>query len=645
MDLWVVATAAGAGYLVKYWQNILRDKEGSSGFASEEYPDEPQSPSLIERTRDKTCLTKKLSRIREGVDKGGGSSEFFSETLRRGDSIGTEVASCSGLNQELDVGTCGDGSLPSQSVFSREFRNEEKFQQYGDDYEMEMEAARKKSQRRSRLHLQSVKPRNALDSCLMAQMYRERLEVEEYLRTPLSSPCTPSLRPFLVSDGKRIISQASGDFMGGLYTYVHPEAYSDVVGVPYLPQVNASDCSKQNFNRKNRIGKLPYSSNMMQFDTPAGLSSGKAVFCLGVSVGVLSTIIANKGELEKLKVSLKQSEHLVEDLQEELEMKDSLTVKELVSNDYSQDINGTVSVNEMTDVFSDQADMNELRYADEESVRLKKDESLSNIEAELEAELQRLELSMKGSTLSSEWNQEFDEDITAELVHGELQADTVPRRSSSEPTIDRGSNSTSTQTPHSAKDCVSPRELSLRLNEVIQSRLESRIMELEAELAKGQNHIKQLLSERRNYWRGFSNSGSSSSRCSPRAPLVVNLSGDALDAYNEALDELNRVQDQEEKPSSIRGDGHFQNKESMTEDGQTGSHGGSNMWLAGKREEPVPISITGIPSSEDSPIYNDDGGDNEDDDMLLIMQIVEKARQGSPAILKAQKAMVSLNNY
>ncbi|KAK9748148.1 hypothetical protein RND81_02G039300 [Saponaria officinalis] len=641
MDLWVVATAAGAGYLAKYWQHISRDKEGSSGSTSEKtFPDEPQSPSLIDRIRDKTCPIKKLSRIREEGDHSG---DILSETLRRDGLIGTDASSCSVLNHELDVGIRDNGS------FSREFRNEKKFQLYGGGYGIldadmssipedstwKTEAASEKSPRRSRLHLQSVKLRNALDSCLMAQMHRERAELEEYLLTPLSSPCTPSLRPFLVSDGKRIISRASGDFMGRLHTNIHRKADSDVVGVPHLPKINASDCSKQKFNHKKRMGRLRCSSNVMQFDTQAGFSSGQAVFCLGISVGILSTIISNKVELENLKVNLKQSEHLVEDLQEELEMKDSLTVKELVSNDYSQDIHEISSINEKMVVVSNQEDMDVLlRYADEESVCQKKDESMSNIEAELEAELQRLEMSMKGSTLSSELNQGFDEDIIAELVQGELQADTVRRRSSSEPTIDRGSNSTSTLTPHSAKDCVSPRELSLRLHEVIQSRLESRIIELETELAKNQNHIKHLLSEKSNYWRDFPNSGSSSSRCSPREPLVMNLSGDALDAYNEAFDELNKVTEKEDEPSEIRGDGHRQSEDER------------NMWLAGKREEAVPISITGIPSSEDSPMYSDDGDDGEDDDMLLIMQIIEKARQGSPAILKAQKAMVSLNiNY
>ncbi|KAH9602694.1 hypothetical protein KSS87_018263 [Heliosperma pusillum] len=632
MDIWVVAAAAGAGYLAKYWQRISRDKEDISDF------NEPQSPSLIERIRDKACPIKKLSRKRSEIGKGDHSDEILPETSSRDGFIGREVTENSALNHKHGIGRHDDGS----SMFSPEFRDD--LSGIPEDGTWELGAPSKKSQRSRRLHLKGINPRNSLDSCLMAQMHREQAEVEEYLLTPLSSPCTPSLRPFLVSDGKRIISKPSGEFMGRLHKKFPLKADNDVVGVPCLPQINAGDCSKQKLNDKSRMEKSQFISKRMQFDTQAGLSNGQALFCLGMSIGILSTIIANKVELEKLKFSLGQSESLVEDLQEELEMKDALTVKELVNNDDLQDVYGVLSSNEKTDGCSNKADMSSLlRYADEEPVCLKKDASISNIEAELEAELERLELCMNGSFMSSELNQGFDQDLIAELVHGELQVDDLRGKSSSEPTIDRGSHSTPTPIQQSAQGGVSPHELSLRLHDVIQSRLEEKIMELETELAKSHNQINHLIAERSNCWRDVSNSGSSSLRCSPRStetrspisqPLVMNLSGDALNAYNEAFEELNKVKRPGDKPFQILTESP--DKQSV-EDRQT--------WLGGRREEAVPISITGIPSSEDSTddCRDSDGDNDDDDDMMLIMQIVEKARQGSPAILRAQRAMVSLN--
>lgn len=75
--------------------------------------------------------------------------------------------------------------------------------------------------------------------------------------------------------------------------------------------------------------------------------------------------------MEKLDKLLKHKENLVQDLQEELEMKDSLTVKELAVEDYESQDNS----------FDKMAE----------------EESLSKIEKELEAELERLESNMNST--------------------------------------------------------------------------------------------------------------------------------------------------------------------------------------------------------------------------------------------------------
>lgn len=620
MDLWLVAAATGAGYLAKYWKNVLGDKEGSSGISSgSSFPDNPESSSLSHKSARKDTAGK--------CDLSDG---MFTETSRRDDQFANDLACANAFDHE---------------------KQNDKYEEYRDGYrrdadipdlpeyhswEMGATPSSKRnrkclrSRRLQRLPLQYMNPLTSLDSCLMAQMQRERAEVEEYLLTPLSSPCAPALRPFLVTDGRRVINRESGDFRNELYKEVHPKPDNAVVGVPHLPQIIKTDHSKQKLSKgKNQMGKSSNTNKSFQFDTSNGSSSGQVLFCFGLSVGVMCTMIANKMEVEKLKESLKQSEHLVADLQEELEMKDSLTVKELVNDDDSQDIHESFCGHQKMNLFSNLNDSSVAIYADEELVSLEKIKSMSKIEAELEAELERLELSMKGSALQGrssdpiEFDQEFDQDIASELVHGELNADIFLGKSSSEPTPDRGS------TPKSMKDGVSPRELSLRLHEVIQSRLQERILELEAELAKSHIKIQHLESERHS-WREVSQSESSSTLGSPVArPLVMNLSGDALDAYNEAYGALNKLNGSRNGDSWIEGDNQQDNQLSMDQgmgDKLNGIKNGGNR----------------IPPKECCP-DNYDNIDDGDDDLLLIKQIVEKARQGSPAILRAQRAMVWLN--
>lgn len=608
-----MAAAAGAGYLAKYWQNISRDREGSSGFPSRSpFHDDPESSSLIQKTRDNTCPISKLSPIET-------SEHYFTET---GNGNHSERI----FAEESRDGKHEEGNMPFSSIFPPEYRKYETIEEYRSEMGASHGSRRSKNVLRTkRLHLQFIKPRSSLDSCLMAQMHKEHAEMEEYLRSPLVSPCTPTSRPFIVTDGRKVISRASVGLRDGPHKEVLQKAHDTVVGLPALPQIGIANHSKEKLDKvKSQMAKSNNAGTSMHFDSQGGSSSGQVLFCLGISIGIMSTAIANKLEVRKLEESLKQSENLVQDLQEELEMKDSLTVKELYDDD-SQDAHENLCGDKKLNMFSSQVNNNiVVKCADDESITLKEVESMSKIEAELEAELERLERSMKGSTLQGrlsdaiELDQELDVDMMAELVHGELKANIIQRQSSSEPTLDQVSSTTST--PLSAKHGVSPRELSVRLHEVIQSRLQEQVIQLEAELAKSQKRVRELESERINSWREGSNSESSSTLGSPSArspmaqPLIMNLSGDALDAYNEAYDELNKLK------------------------------GSPNKTCLSTTGEPLPNGRKKIPSNEGSPnIYEDKDDDNDDDDLLLIKQIVEKARQGSPAILRAQRAMVYLN--
>ena len=74
----------------------------------------------------------------------------------------------------------------------------------------------------------------------------------------------------------------------------------------------------------------------------AGLCDRLILFSIGVSIGILSSL-SNKKEFDTLKGTLKQMENLVQDLQDELEMKEGLTVKEL-PNETSSEHDGKVSI-------------------------------------------------------------------------------------------------------------------------------------------------------------------------------------------------------------------------------------------------------------------------------------------------------------
>lgn len=134
-----------------------------------------------------------------------------------------------------------------------------------------------------------------------------------------------------------------------------------------------------------------------------GSRNGTVLFCIGISIGIISSFITNKSEVDKLRELLKQSENLVQDLQEELEMKDSLTVKELANeNNESRDTHDNfISRRAVNEFLTEQCDSS-TRDDGEDSHFQKAGENsecISKIEAELEAELERLGLNMNASTL------------------------------------------------------------------------------------------------------------------------------------------------------------------------------------------------------------------------------------------------------
>lgn len=135
-----------------------------------------------------------------------------------------------------------------------------------------------------------------------------------------------------------------------------------------------------------------------------GLPNPKLLFFLGISIGVMSTTLANKGEMENLNEQLKENENLVRDLQEELEMKEQLNVKELKLDEafessatskhplLSDTPHGSYTEQEL-DIY------NNCDGEEPDDQKAVSSEAMSKIEAELEAELERLEINMRTYSL------------------------------------------------------------------------------------------------------------------------------------------------------------------------------------------------------------------------------------------------------
>ncbi|TKY55028.1 hypothetical protein E2542_SST19442 [Spatholobus suberectus] len=265
--------------------------------------------------------------------------------------------------------------------------------------------------------------------------------------------------------------------------------------------------------------------------------------------------------MDKLRELLKQTENLVQDLQEELEMKDSMRVKELHNENYgSQGTCDHSFCNKELNGFSPEKHKDNSPITDcKKSYDQKEEESsesMSKIEAELEAELERLGLNMNESSPEGPLSElvELDPDFVADFAQGELQTDVHSKL-----------NEDASDTMIPVNYAVSPHELRLRLHEVIQSRLEERVQELEIALENSQRKLRFMESEHESHsQKCFSSYGQASSftkgnlltynDCDPMTePLVMNLFGESSGAYNDTYyEEIIKIDDFEENsPSSI----------------------------------------------------------------------------------------------
>ncbi|KAI9117198.1 hypothetical protein K1719_011364 [Acacia pycnantha] len=286
-------------------------------------------------------------------------------------------------------------------------------------------------------------------------------------------------------------------------------------------------------------------------------------------------------------------------------------------------------------------------------------EPMSKIEAELEAELERLGLNMNTSSLEKKLSElvEVDPDFIADFAQGELRTDRVQVKAFSPRKPDE--NTSDAVTPLPGNYAVSPHELTLRMHEVIESRLEERVKELEIALENSQRKVQLMETEHKRYHlRNFSGYEQASSfgegnpltydDGDPMAqPLVMNLSGEALDAYNEAYEELIKTDESEENsPSGI----HY-------DEGLFGiQHGGTNgsvTFFPGNEERFLEFSSSRVKMLEESSdacelnavvVTRDEscGSDNEME-RQVIRKIIDRTKRGSPAFKNVQKLLYCMD--
>ncbi|GAU12722.1 hypothetical protein TSUD_122140 [Trifolium subterraneum] len=503
------------------------------------------------------------------------------------------------------------------------------------------------------------RPLNSLESCFMAQLYKEHAKMEEYVFSPLSSQSTAT-RSFHVSNGSRILNRESDTLISALTgsNKLHKagqEKDKNVVrGVPSLLKTGSLNDTKKmkpdvvnGRSRRSSFSDDVFSGKLAGYDP-------MFLFSLGISLGIITCIMANKKEINKLKELLKQNENLVEDLQDELDMKDSMTVKELHNENYgSQDTcDHSFSGKELHEFSPEKHIDSSPRIDSKESFDKKEEqssESMSKIEAELEAELERLGLDMNVSNLDRKLSElvEIDPEFVADFAQGELRADTVS-----------GTDANVT-TPLPANYAVSPHELSLRLHEVIKNQLEERVKELEIALENSQRKVRFLESEHDVSFKKASspNKGNISMTqdedCDTMSqPLILNLSGEALDAYNEAYEELIKINDSEDNSPPTNIHDSDDNKESLLSHDWNATvfeHSSATYSVVDEgslSREPYFSKETMLEeeSSSDLNVSGDESCDCDNDEVerQLIRQIVERTKKGSPLFQNAKKILYSM---
>ncbi|KAK9105272.1 hypothetical protein Scep_022116 [Stephania cephalantha] len=663
MDFWAMAAAAtAAGYVTKHWQRVAKE-EGLQGRG---------------RVSGGSASLPLSAPISESVRRPFGEEMWSSGAA--------EMPSTSGFDEELLLDDERGEDCENEGVVEGNVEEGDRFRRELVEFSAkEMGFGCGRLSRRRRGFGRGVKPLNSLESCLVSQLYREHVEMEELVFSSLPSPSALSVRPLLVSDGSRIISRSSSSLCGvqskggeSKWSSSFPvENECNLEEESLLGSVSMQLPKKPKQKRaKRQHGKSSHLNTV--FLDKQGSPDGMFLFCIGVTVGVISTILANKREVDKLNELLKQTNSFVQDLQEELEMKDSLTVKELTNESYdSQGTNDHSLHSQAPNVFAsslelDKISSNDIKILEDKNLYVNSD-PMSKIEAELQAELEKMELNMNSSSFYGQFSDhvELDQDFAVDIVQGELRADKVNGL-----VIDSVEDGTgaSTDQQKNVNYAVSPRKLSMRLHEVLQSRLEERINELETALQNSQRRNTFMESYQINSWKDYSNSEKENltqESCrmgeadnSMTCAFCLNLSEGALDAYNEAYDEFDKQNvkdgDDSSRITCTINQAHMEKLRPFDHDiicDRNGVEQNGSLRHVEKLQErdshtlidsKIPTWEERVSSSQESYEVSANNDETEDDDQeeemaQLLKQVLEKSKQGSPLVLNAQRALLSMD--
>lgn len=623
----MVAAAAGAGYIAKNLQNLTVDKNEGLLEPALKYPGNLQSESMniLQQIRYNTCPLRRLEQNRAQDD-------------------GELASSSNGISGQ------------------REFEDGER--------KISRRLRRGKFIRSNRSGLNVARPLFSLENDLDYELSKDGEGFEQNVIDMF--PSVSTARPLLVTDGTGLTSRSSSASSLALFDVgVEEGRRENIVGSKvrstmfrsHSMEHIASAVLPRKPKKSSGLARMSGSTDGVPhrlFDSSG--TDGMLLFIMGMSIGISSAKTASKREVDDMKLQLKQTHNLVQDLHDELNMKEMITVKEIVNEGYYHPPRKNDTPSSIREpIGSPNKDAKESTKSDNFKARDDNAENLkirSKIEEELQAELEMLEHNMNATALENISNiVELDPDYEPDIAQGDLRP--MISRETRDTVSDSGDESTGTTTNISQPPnyAVSPRELSFRLHELIESRLEARIKELEIALSNSENRVRVLGSQGVVSGTRLSYSETEYS-CSPQSPinicghdtadgsLVKNISSNSLDSIKEENGILSRATDidqvRDEKSISNFGSDHEMHStvqkfmdHLFVEAKSRVSHNDAVMEKDGAREDSVQDMVRTWDRQMSRSLMLDEDFESEDEEetdeseMLLIKKIVERRRSGS----------------
>lgn len=261
MDLWVVATAAGAGYIAKYWQKLLKDGNSSSQMSSRNSSNE-EVGSLDHPFHQTARRTKESGHILAEEGEVMNGRDYVMSRFNVASTSGFDVEKMENLGNYQDCNGLPVSNLPLELSMSSDpltFGHRSSINVNMDDdmtdrlpcsSSRELNCFRPTSRKIGSLRYRHsygrfIRPLSSLESCVMSHLYKEHVEMEEYILQSFRSPLKSTMRRFVVNDGTRIVSRAVRDSfsvqvdMGANNFHKEPfiEKNRNVYGVPLLPKI------------------------------------------------------------------------------------------------------------------------------------------------------------------------------------------------------------------------------------------------------------------------------------------------------------------------------------------------------------------------------------------------------------------------